>query len=54
MRLNNLSMGVEALRNKTEQNRLMANDAQALANNATNLTSSLEQVSVEIVLVLLF
>lgn len=47
-------MGVEALRNKTEQNRLMANDAQALANNATSLTSSLEQVSIGIVIVLLF
>uniref|UniRef100_A0A3Q3JUR0 Laminin, beta 2-like n=1 Tax=Monopterus albus TaxID=43700 RepID=A0A3Q3JUR0_MONAL len=45
MRLSRLSMGVEALRNKTEQNREMAKDAQALANNATQLASSLEQVS---------
>ncbi|XP_070766889.1 laminin subunit beta-1 [Enoplosus armatus] len=43
MRLNNLSLGVEALRNKTEQNREMAKDAKALANNATHLASSLEQ-----------
>uniref|UniRef100_A0A4W6G241 Laminin, beta 2-like n=1 Tax=Lates calcarifer TaxID=8187 RepID=A0A4W6G241_LATCA len=43
MRLNNLSMGVEALRNKTEQNREMAKDAKALANNATHLASSVEQ-----------
>ncbi|XP_040008988.1 laminin subunit beta-1 isoform X2 [Xiphias gladius] len=43
MRLNNLSIGVEALRNKTEQNRQMAKDAKALANNATHLASSLEQ-----------
>lgn len=46
MRLNNLSMGVEALKNKTEQNRAMAKDAKALANNATNLATSVEQVSV--------
>uniref|UniRef100_A0A7N8Y1T9 Laminin subunit beta-1 n=1 Tax=Mastacembelus armatus TaxID=205130 RepID=A0A7N8Y1T9_9TELE len=45
MRLNNLSMGVEALRNKTEQNREMAKVAEALASNATELASSLEQVS---------
>ncbi len=44
MRLNNLSLEVEALRNKTEQNRQMAKDAKALANNATQLASSLEQV----------
>lgn len=44
MRLNNLSMEVEALRNKTEQNRQMAKDANALANNATNLATSLKQV----------
>lgn len=44
MRLNNLSVGVEALRNKTEQNRQMAEDARALANNATRQASSLEQV----------
>uniref|UniRef100_A0A667ZMI4 Laminin, beta 2-like n=1 Tax=Myripristis murdjan TaxID=586833 RepID=A0A667ZMI4_9TELE len=37
MRLANLSMGVDALRNKTEQNREMAKDAKALANNATHL-----------------
>uniref|UniRef100_A0A8D2ZRP9 Laminin, beta 2-like n=1 Tax=Scophthalmus maximus TaxID=52904 RepID=A0A8D2ZRP9_SCOMX len=43
MRLNNLSVGVEALRNKTEQNRQMAEDARALANNATRQASSLEQ-----------
>lgn len=51
MRLNNLSMGVEALRNKTEQNRQMANDAKALANNATHLASSLERVSMWVVFV---
>lgn len=45
MRLNNLSMEVEALRNKTELNRQMAKDAVALANNATQVASSLEQVS---------
>ena len=45
MRLNNLSMGVEALRNKTEQNREMAKNAKALANNATDMASSLEQVT---------
>lgn len=54
MRLNNLSIGVEALRNKTEQNRQMANEANALANNATHLASSLEQVSTWVVFVLLF
>ncbi|XP_062248507.1 laminin subunit beta-1 [Platichthys flesus] len=43
MRLSNLSMGVEALRNKTEQNRQMAENAKALANNATNMASSLER-----------
>lgn len=46
MRLNNLSVGVEALRNKTEQNKQMAKEAKALANNATRLASSLERVSV--------
>lgn len=46
MRLNNLSVGVEALRNKTEQNKQMAKEAKALANNATQLASSLERVSV--------
>ena len=45
MRLTNLSMGVEALRNKTEQNRQMAKDAKAQANNATQLATSLQQVS---------
>lgn len=45
MRLTNLSMGVEALKKKTEQNRQMANDANVLANNATLLASSLEEVS---------
>ncbi len=48
MRLNNLSMGVEALRNKTEQNREMAKDAIALADNATQLASSLEQVRLSV------
>uniref|UniRef100_A0A1A8RWD2 Laminin subunit beta-1 n=1 Tax=Nothobranchius rachovii TaxID=451742 RepID=A0A1A8RWD2_9TELE len=43
MRLSNLSVGVEALRNKTEMNRQMARDAQAQANNATLQASSLEQ-----------
>ncbi|XP_060930658.1 laminin subunit beta-2 [Limanda limanda] len=43
MRLSNLSMGVEALRNKTEQNRQMAENAKALANNATHMASSLER-----------
>lgn len=46
-------MGVEALRKKTEQNRQMANDAKVLANNATLLASSLEQVSTRAVLLLL-
>lgn len=45
MRLQNLSLGVEALRNKTEQNRQMAEDAKARADNATQLASSLEPVS---------
>lgn len=44
MRLMNLSKEVEALKNKTEQNRQMAIEAKALADNATDLTSSLEQV----------
>ncbi|XP_034074333.1 laminin subunit beta-2 [Gymnodraco acuticeps] len=43
MRLNNLSMEVEALRNKTEQNRLVAKRAKELANNATHQASSLER-----------
>nr|XP_015824219.2 laminin subunit beta-2 isoform X1 [Nothobranchius furzeri]XP_054602176.1 laminin subunit beta-2 isoform X1 [Nothobranchius furzeri] len=43
MRLSNLSVGVEALRNKTEMNRQMAKDAQAQANNATLQASSLER-----------
>ncbi|XP_005744725.1 laminin subunit beta-2 isoform X1 [Pundamilia nyererei] len=43
MRLMNLSKEVEALKNKTEQNRQMAIEAKALADNATDLTSSLEQ-----------
>lgn len=46
MRLQNLLMEVEALRNKTEQNRQMAKDAKAQADNATQLASSLEKVSV--------
>ncbi|XP_037540958.1 laminin subunit beta-1 [Nematolebias whitei] len=41
MRLSNLSVGVEALRNKTEMNRQMAKDALDLANNATHQASSL-------------
>lgn len=45
MRLNNLSSGVEALRNKTEMNRQMAKDALAQANNATQQASSLDKVS---------
>lgn len=44
MRLMNLSKEVEALKNKTEQNRQMAIEAKALADNATDLKSSLEQV----------
>ncbi|XP_011475073.1 laminin subunit beta-2 [Oryzias latipes] len=43
MRLQNLSAEAEALRNKTEMNRRMADDALALANNATLRASSLEQ-----------
>ncbi|KAF6722452.1 Laminin subunit beta-4 [Oryzias melastigma] len=43
MRLQNLSAEAEALRNKTEMNRKMAEDALALANNATLRASSLEQ-----------
>ncbi|KAM4562148.1 laminin subunit beta-1 isoform 1-T2 [Odontesthes bonariensis] len=43
MRLNNLSIGVDALRNKTDVNRQMAKDAQAMADNATREASSLEQ-----------
>lgn len=46
MRLQNLSAEAEALRNKTEVNRKMADDALALANNATLRASSLEQVGV--------
>lgn len=46
MRLSNLSMGVEALRNKTEMNRQMAKDALDLANNATHQASSLGKVNV--------
>ncbi|XP_028308812.1 laminin subunit beta-2 isoform X2 [Gouania willdenowi] len=42
MRLRNLSLGVTALQNKTEQNRVMAREAAALANNVSSLTSSLE------------
>lgn len=45
MRLGNLHLEVEALRNKTEQNRQMAKEAKAQADNATQLASSLEQVS---------
>lgn len=45
MRLTNLSKGVEALKNKTEINRLMAKDAINLANNASHQASTLEQVS---------
>ncbi|XP_023188119.1 laminin subunit beta-2-like [Xiphophorus maculatus] len=43
MRLTNLSKGVEALKNKTEINRLMAKDAINLANNASHQASTLEQ-----------
>uniref|UniRef100_A0A673CE11 Laminin subunit beta-1 n=1 Tax=Sphaeramia orbicularis TaxID=375764 RepID=A0A673CE11_9TELE len=43
MRLSNLTAELEALRNKTEQNREMAKDAKVLANNATNVASSLEK-----------
>ncbi|KAM6977412.1 laminin subunit beta-1 [Aplochiton taeniatus] len=43
MRLANLSSGVEALRNKTDQNRRMAKEAQALAQNTTHAASGLEQ-----------
>lgn len=46
MRLVNLSAEVEALRNKTKQNRRMAKEATAQAANATQLVSSLQQVSV--------
>ncbi|XP_076019504.1 laminin subunit beta-1 [Genypterus blacodes] len=42
MRLANLTMGVEALRNKTAMNRAMAKDAKAVANNATLLASTLQ------------
>lgn len=45
MRLQNLLVEVEALRNKTDQNREMAQDAKAQADNATQLASSLEEVS---------
>lgn len=45
MRLTNLSKGVEALKSKTEINRLMAKDAINLANNASHQASTLEQVS---------
>lgn len=45
MRLNNLSLGVAALRNKTEMNRQMAKDALAQADNATQQASSLDKVS---------
>lgn len=47
MRLNNISLGVEALRNKTEMNRQMAEDAKELANNATYEASSLQEVNVQ-------
>lgn len=43
VRLANLSAEVDALRNKTEANRLMARNAKELADNATGLTSSLEE-----------
>lgn len=46
MRLSNLTAELEALKNKTEQNRKMAKDANVQANNATNLALSLEKVSV--------
>lgn len=44
MRLQNLSEGVEALKNKTEMNRRMAIEAKDQANNATRMASSLEKV----------
>ncbi|KAG7265982.1 LOW QUALITY PROTEIN: hypothetical protein CRUP_012642, partial [Coryphaenoides rupestris] len=43
MRLANLSAEVDALRNKTDANRLMAHHARELADNATLLATSLEQ-----------
>ncbi|XP_034028045.1 laminin subunit beta-2 isoform X2 [Thalassophryne amazonica] len=43
MRLKNLSVDLDALKNKTAQNMEMAMDAKALANNATELASSLVQ-----------
>lgn len=46
MRLVNLSAEVDALRNKTELNRRMAKEATAQAANATQVASSLQQVSV--------
>lgn len=47
MRLNNISLGLEALRNKTEMNRQMAEDAKELANNATLEASSLQEVDMQ-------
>lgn len=46
MRLVDLSAEVEALRNKTELNRRMAKEATAQAANATQVASSLQQVSI--------
>lgn len=46
MRLVNLSAEVEALRNKTELNRRMAKEATMQAANATQVASSLQQVSI--------
>lgn len=47
MRLANISVGVESLRNKTEMNRQMAKDAQALANNATEEAAAVKQVGMK-------
>uniref|UniRef100_A0AAR2J0A5 Laminin, beta 2-like n=1 Tax=Pygocentrus nattereri TaxID=42514 RepID=A0AAR2J0A5_PYGNA len=44
-RLANLSQGVEMLKNKTEQNRQQAQEAKALADNATQATSELKAES---------
>lgn len=46
MRLIDLSAEVEALRNKTELNRRMAKEATMQAANATQVASSLQQVSI--------
>ncbi|KAJ8393455.1 hypothetical protein AAFF_G00059280 [Aldrovandia affinis] len=43
MRLANLSKGIESLRNKTEQNREMAQEAKAKSDNATKAAMGLDQ-----------